>query len=507
MLSALFAQAAPFKGPSVDWYGLSPVIILVAGGILLLVTSALFPRLFPRGAYAIGTALVAAAAGTMAAVLWNDTRRNGTRLVASAYSLDGFSLFLTVVICAAVVLTALFMDDYLRREGLDGMEIYALLLMSAVGGVVMASANDLIVLFLGLETLSIALYVLAASHLRNIASQESSIKYFVLGGFSSAFFLYGIAMIYGATGATNLTKIAAFLEEHTLISGSNGMLLAGFALLLVGLGFKVAAAPFHMWTPDVYQGAPTPVTGFMASAAKTAGFAALLRVFVVTFGSYVGDWQPVVTTLTVLTLVVGAVLAVVQTDVKRMLAYSSISHAGFILLGVQSAADGEVGRRGISGSLFYLAAYAVMVLGTFGVIMLVTGTGDSDHSLDRFQGLGKRQPVLALVLTLFLLAQAGVPFTSGFWAKAGVLGAAIDAHRYGVAVVAMLSAAIAAFLYLRIVKTMYFDEPAEGAGRARVPFGAGAALTFAVAFTLFVGFLPNVVLDLARHAVPLALRK
>src|SRR5205823_5152026 len=250
-----------------------------------------------------------------------------------------------------------------RREDLEGPEYYVLMLFSASGGMLMASANDLIVVFLGLEILSISLYTLAGWHQRRAGSQEAAIKYFVLGAFSSAFFLYGIALIYGSTGSTNLGDIAEFLRANTV---TNGLLLAGFGLLLVGLGFKVAAVPFHMWTPDVYQGSPTPVTAFMAAAAKAAGFAALLRVFVSTFGANRLDWQPIVWILAVLSLLVGSVLAVVQTDVKRMLAYSSISHAGYILVGLQAASD-----RGIAGSLFYVLAYTFMVIGSFGVVTLV----------------------------------------------------------------------------------------------------------------------------------------
>jgi NADH-quinone oxidoreductase subunit N len=443
----------------------------------------------------------------MSVLLWHDVDKHGTRgLVGGALSLDKFSVFLTVLICGSAALTCLFLDDYLRREQLDVAEVHALVLLAAIGGVVMAMSSDLIVLFLGLETLSIALYVLAGSHIRRGSSQESAIKYFVLGGFASAFFLYGIALIYGATGSTNLGRIAGYLAGNTVLKGGRGLLMAGFALMLVGLAFKVAAAPFHMWTPDVYQGSPSPITGFMASAAKAAAFGALLRVFVIAFATHRSDWRPVLFVLAVLTLVVGSVAAVVQTNVKRMLAYSSISHAGFIMVGVTAAS-----AKGVSGSLFYLMAYAVMVLGTFGVVTLVGKVGDEDHSLDAYKGLGERRPVLALVFTGFLLAQAGVPFTSGFWAKLGVIGAAVEAagsksdtfgYGYVLAVVAMVCAAIAAYLYLRIVKTMYFDEPDADATRPTVPLSAGVALGLALAFTFVIGVAPGMLLNAAQHALP-----
>jgi len=286
---------------------------------------------------------------------------------------------------------------------------------------------------------------------------------------------------------------------------SNGVLLAGFAFLLVGLGFKVAAVPFHMWTPDVYQGAPTPVTAFMAAAAKAAGFAALLRIFFSTFGPERFDWQPIVWALAVATLLVGSVVALVQTDIKRMLAYSSISHAGYILVGLQAASD-----RGVAGSLFYLLAYTFMVVGSFGIVTLVGRKGDDRHSLDAYRGLSTRRPALAAAFTVFLLAQAGVPLTSGFLAKFYVIGAAVDSHSYALAVIAMLAAVIAAFFYLRVIVVMYMsgdtaaddDAPADP---IRIPVAAGAALAIPLAFTLVVGFLPSVVIEFARDATLLRL--
>jgi NADH-quinone oxidoreductase subunit N len=321
-------------------------------------------------------------------------------------------------------------------------------MLSASGAKLMGSANDLIVVFLGLEILSIALYVLAAFNHKRAESGEAALKYFVLGAFSSAIFVYGIALTYGATGSTNLPQIASYLSKNVV--ASNGVLLGGMALLLVGFGFKIAAVPFHMWSPDVYQGSPSPVTGFMAAVAKAGAFAALLRVFVSTFGVVRTDWQPIVWGLAILSLVVGAVLALVQRDVKRMMAYSSINHAGFILLGVQ-AAD----ARGVSASLYYLFAYMFMVIGTFAVITVIGRVGDTGHQLSDYRGLGRRQPVLAGVFAVFLLAQAGIPFTTGFLAKFQVVAASVDVHSYALAVVAMVSAAVAAFFYLRVGITMY----------------------------------------------------
>ena len=505
---SVLAQTPPFAGPDVQWYDLAPLLALVGGGIVLMVLAALLPGRWPRGGYAVFTAVVAGVAGTFTVLLWNDVQEEGPRsLVGGALGLDGFTLFVTFVICVAVLISALFLNDYLRRVDLDGVEVYALMLMSAAGGVIMASANDLIVLFLGFEALSLALYVLAASQLRRVDSQESGLKYFVLGGFSSAFLLYGIALVYGATGTTNLAGIVDFLDRTVLLE--NGLMLAGIALLLVGLAFKIAAVPFHMWTPDVYQGAPTPVTGFMASAAKAAAFAALLRVVVVGFAPYEQDWQPVIWVLAAVTVVVGAVLAVVQTNVKRMLAYSSISHAGFILVGLEAAARnaGEADSGpGVPSVMVYMLAYAVLVVGTFAVVSLVARRGDMRTDLDSFRGLGRRHAALALALTVLLVAQAGVPFTSGFIAKFGVIRAGVDEQSYALAIIAMLSSVVAAFLYLRIMVSAWIQEaPADDdTSTVSIPLGSGVAITAAVAFTLVVGLFPEWLLDIADSTVQFA---
>jgi NADH-quinone oxidoreductase subunit N len=488
----------PVNLPSVDYGSILPALILIGGALLLLAVAGLNWKRPAAGTYALFTIFVAGAALWFSFDLWDEVGAGKVRTtIADAVIVDGFSVFFMVLVCATVVLGALLADGYLRREALEGAEYYVLMLLSASGAILMAEANDLIVVFLGLEILSIALYILAGYHQRRSASQEAAIKYFVLGAFSSAFFLYGIALVYGATGSTNLGEIAGLLRERPFDSG---LLLAGFAFLLVGLGFKVAAVPFHMWTPDVYQGAPTPVTGFMAAGAKAAGFSALLRIFVSTFGAEQLDWRPIVWGMAVATLVVGSVLAVVQTDIKRMLAYSSISHAGYVLVGLEAATD-----RGVAGALFYLLAYTFMVLGSFGIVTLVGRRGDENHNLDAYRGLASRRPVLALVFTVFLLAQAGVPLTSGFLAKFYVIGAAVERHSYALAVIAMLAAVVAAFFYLRVIVLMYMAG-AEDAGAAedartiRVPVAAGAALAVTLAFTVVVGFLPSVVIDFARDA-------
>jgi NADH-quinone oxidoreductase subunit N len=498
MSLSLLAQTSAdvIEAPSVAWWGLVPLIVMSAGALLLLTVSSLVkpvPRWFPM----LWTVAVSVATFITVIPPWTRVHHHGaTSTLSGLYGIDGFSLFVTALLAASVAIASLLAYDYCAREGIEGPEVYVLMMLSAAGGMVMAGANDLLVMFLGLETLSIAVYVLAAINLRRSRSQEAGMKYLVLGAFSSAFFLYGIAMVYGATGSTNLATIKTFLAENTLTD--NTMLLAGFALLLVGLGFKVAAVPFHAWTPDVYQGAPSPVVAYMASGVKAAGFAGLLRVFVVGFGQYASDWQPAIYALACLTLVVGAVLAVVQTDVKRMLAYSSISHAGFVLVGVQAASD-----EGTAAALFYLGAYTFMVAGSFGVVTVVSAKSGGDHTIEAYRGLGSRRPLLALGFTVLLLAQAGVPFTTGFFAKFHVIEAAVEARSFWLAIVAMVSAVIAAYLYLRIVVTMFVLDPAETDTAAiRVAPAAAIAVAVTVLVTVGFGILPDTAVNLAKDAVP-----
>ena len=379
------------------------MLTLIGGALLLLVADSLSARKPLRSVYALFTTVIAGAAIAFAVPLWDrvqDPDEGPFSTLGQAVGVDGFSVFATVTIAAAVILGALLLDGWLRREGMEGAEPYVLMLLSASGGVMMASANDLIVMFLGLEILSIAVYVLAAMHLRKITSQEAGVKYFVLGAFSSAFFLYGIALTYGGTGSTNLVDIADFLA--TTVLTDSGLVLAGLALLLVGFAFKVAAVPFHFWTPDVYQGAPSPSVAWMASGVKVAGFAGLLRVFYLAFGTYRVDWQPIVFAVAAITMIVGSVLAVVQTDVKRMLAYSSINHAGFVLVAVQAASE-----QGVEAALFYLAAYTFMVAGSFGIVTVISRKGDIGNDLDDYRGLSRDRPVLALTFALFLLRAGG----------------------------------------------------------------------------------------------------
>jgi NADH-quinone oxidoreductase subunit N len=421
-------------------------------------------------------------------------------LVGGALAFDHFALFATFTICVSVALASLVVNDYLTREGEDGPEVYGLILAAAIGGVVMVSANDLLVLFLGLETLSLSFYLLTASSRSRTQSGEAGLKYFILGGFASAFFLYGVALLFGASGTTNLQSMAKVFADEVTVPANDGLLLAGIALLLVGFAFKVSLVPFHVWTPDVYQGAPTPITALMGSVGKVAAFAALIRVFMIALPSRIDDWRPAILVLALLTLVVGSVLAVIQTDVKRMLAYSSISHAGFILVGLEAAS--HIGHTdsdlGISSAMGYLFIYSILVIGTFAVVLVVAGEGDNATTLDAFKGLGKKRPVLALGMTVLLLAQAGVPLTSGFVAKFGIIRAAVSVESYALAVAAMLAAVIAAFLYLRIMVSMWLSDPADDVPIS-ISKSACLAITFAVAITLLIGILPAMLLTVLER--------
>lgn len=495
----LAAADTPIATPDIDWAAIAPNLILMLGGILLLTVVSLLKGKLPSWFHATWTVVVAVGAAVAVVPLWRRVMDSGPETaMGGAVGLDGFSLAITANVCLAVVFGALLLKGYLAREDLEGPEWYVLMMLSASGAVTMATADDLIVLFVGLEIMSVAVYVLAAMHARRVSSQEAGLKYFVLGAFASAFLLYGIALTYGATGSTNLADIQTYLSANVITS--NGLLLGGIAFMLVGFGFKIAAAPFHFWTPDVYQGSPSPVTAFMATAVKAAAFAALIRVFVVALGpTQVNEWRPMLYALTVLTLVVGSLFAISQTNVKRMLAYSSINHAGFLLLGVLAASP-----EGNSATLFYLFAYTFMAAGSFAVTTVVGRTGDGHHSLDDYKGLSKVRPGLALIFAVLLLSQAGVPLTVGFLAKFYVIEAALQSDFAGAAalcVIAMLTAVISAFMYLRIVASMYFSDPIDADAPAiRIPPSAGIALGLAVLGVILLGVIPGPLSDVVGDA-------
>ena len=463
---------------AVAYRSILPILVLTIGALLLLAISAVLPKRSWPGLYPALTAVIGLLSTAASVWQWYDVGTITPQSLSTPQGVDRyltigeqvfydrFSVLFMILISVATVLGAIVSDSYLRREGLDGVEAYVLMLMAGTGAMLMAVSAGLIMLFLGLEIMSISLYVMAAYHRRRTQSGEAGFKYFILGSFSSAIFLYGVALMYGATGSTQFIEIASYLARNSL--QHNGILLAGMALLIVGLGFKVAAVPFHFWTPDVYQGSPTPFTGYMAAVAKAAGFAGLIRVLDGALRTQQANWRPAIWLIAVLTLLVGSVLAIAQRDLKRMFAYSSISQAGYVLVGVQAAST-----TGTSGALFYLFTYTFIIIGTFTIVGIIQGPGEARNDLGAIRGLGRRRPALAFAMLIFLLAQAGVPFTSGFLAKFYVVQAAVQRGQYSLAIIAMLAAAIAAFFYLRVGLLMYGESPA--------PAPAGAAADGAVA--------------------------
>jgi NADH-quinone oxidoreductase subunit N len=379
-------------------------------------------------------------------------------------------------------------------------EVYPLATFAIGGMMLFVAANDLLVMFVALEVLSLPLYLISGlARRRRLLSQEAAVKYFLLGAFASAFFLYGLALVYGATGSIRLSAIR---EASAGEAGGGVLLVLGLALLVVGLLFKASVAPFHAWTPDVYQGAPTPVTAFMAACTKVAAFGAILRLLYVAFGTSEWTWRPLVYGIAIVSMVVGAVLGLTQTDLKRMLAYSSIAHAGFLLTGVLGYGSGADGTgSGLGPTMFYLLAYGLTTIGAFAVLTLVRdGDGEATH-LSQWAGLGRRSTLTAAVMALFLLALAGIPLTSGFTGKFAVFRAAIDDGAWPLVLVALLASAVAAFFYLRVIVLMYFSEPAVDGPTVGVP-GLPTTLVLAVTVTATVvlGVVPGAVLDLAEGA-------
>jgi NADH-quinone oxidoreductase subunit N len=435
--------------PAINYTAILPELILLGGMLVLLALVALIPKDFASTTYAGLTQLIGSASLVSSLVLWHDVLAHGAfQAVSKIVDVDGFSVFIMVLVSSILMVAPAFAANYLEDEGIAGVEYYILALISGAGAILMGASNDLIMIFLALEVLSIPLYVIAGLGHRRASSGEAAMKYFLLGAFSSAIFVYGIALTYGATGSTNLGSIAAFLSRNDVTTP--GTLYAGVALLLVGFGFKIAAVPFHMWSPDVYEGAPDGVVGFMAAIAKVGGFAAFIRVFVGALPTLSSIWEPVVWVLALLSLVGGAVVALSQQNIKRMLAYSSINHAGFILLGIIALTS-----RGVASSLYYLFTYSLIVLGSFAVVAVVAKENKDSADINSFRGLGRRSPLLAVVFAIFLLAQAGAPFTTGFLSKFYVVSAVVDTHSYAIAVIAMLSAAVGVFFYLRVVLVMF----------------------------------------------------
>jgi NADH-quinone oxidoreductase subunit N len=500
--------------PDLSWAALAPLLVVFGAACVGILVESFWPR-DTRHPVQVGVALAGTLGGLVATLL---LAGRGELTADGALAVDGAALFLQATIAGLAALAVLMFaeraldparssfvtsaavpvgsprDRELATDTRVQTEVYPLALFAVGGMMLFVSANDLLVMFIALEVLSLPLYLISGmARRRRLLSQEAAVKYFLLGAFASAFFLYGLALVYGATGSIELRDIRDAVSGG---AGDETLLVLGLGLLIVGLLFKASVAPFHTWTPDVYQGAPTPVTAFMAACTKVAAFGAILRLLYVAFGTAEWTWRPLVYGVAIVSMVVGAVLALTQTDLKRMLAYSSIAHAGFLLTGVLG-----VGGSGLPATMFYLLVYGLTTIGAFAVLTLVRdGTGEATH-LSQWAGLGARSPLTAAVMTLFLLALAGIPLTSGFTGKFAVFRAAVESGAWPLVVVAVLASAIAAFFYLRVIVLMYFSAPAEDGPTVGVP-GLPTTIVLAVTATatLALGIVPGAVLNLAERA-------
>ncbi len=484
----------PIEIPPLNLAALAPVLIVLASAFVVM-----FVELFARDKRILGYLSLA---GLAAAFISSFSMFNSFAVPSyqGMFVSDGYALVLNLVFIVAAALSILIALSYLGDRGLQRGEYYALLLFSTGGMMLMAGATDMIVIFMGLEIMSIALYVLAAFNRQRMGSGEAGMKYFILGAFASAFFLYGVALLYGATGSTNLNQIGLWFSVSDA-GASNPLALVGLGLLMVGFAFKIAAVPFQWWTPDVYHGAPTSVTAFMAVGAKAAGFAALIRVLMVSFGDvYTVDWQIAVSVLAVLTMTAGNIAALAQKDIKRMLAYSSIAHAGYILVGV---APGTM--DGVRAVVFYLMAYSFMNIGAFAVVSVLERRSQVGSSIVDYAGLATRSPLLALAMLFFMFSLTGIPPFIGFWGKLYVFRAAVEANLTWLAIAGMLNSAISAFYYLGVVVQMYMRPLPEDAADSAAPINLNApviaTLVITAVLTVLFGIWPTPLVNLSALAI------
>ena len=469
--------------PTVDYIRILPEIVLSIFGILaMMVDPVLPPHSSNRriGVFALFGVLAGLIATAYQAEYHGDAFFDMVRV-------DAFSVFFHVVILLIALVVVLSSFDYLEVQRIRAGEYYALILFAAVGMMLMTSAIELVLIFIALEISSISTYILAGFRRRAAESAESSLKYFLLGSFATAFFLYGVAMVFGATGTTNVYRIAAVLTtQHSVV------VYLAVALMFVGLGFKVASAPFHVWTPDVYEGAPAPVVGFMSTGPKAAAFAVLLRVL---FATGAPGWFWLVWISAVLSMTIGNIGALVQNNVKRLLAYSSIAHAGYLLVAFAAART-----TGISAAIFYAASYAAMNVGAFAIVAHLSGRGERYVTLEDYSGLGRRSPLIAAMLTIFLISLIGIPITGGFFAKFYVFSAALQSNLVGLTIIGVINSAIAAYYYLRVLVYMYMRDERIEAPVARMPASLGSAVAISLIATIYLGVLPNRVLENAMRA-------
>jgi NADH-quinone oxidoreductase subunit N len=473
-----------------DFYTLLPNILLVAWACVLLLVDLFIPKQ-RKGI----TALLAAFG--LAVVMGFVLAQAGREMIAfnGMIIVDGFSVFLSILFLSTGLLGIAIAYGYLKRMDIERGEYYTLMLFSISGMLLMAQASDLIVIFLGLELLSIPLYILAAWARPRQESEEAGVKYFLLGAFATGFVVYGIAMTFGATGSTKLSEIVARVASGEAVTT---LLLVGAALLLVGFGFKVAAVPFHMWTPDVYQGAPTSVTGFMAVGAKAAGFAAMLRIFVSAFPTLAVDFVPVLWGMAAVTMIAGNLIAIAQTDIKRLLAYSSIAHAGYILMAFVTFGNPEVAHDAVASALFYLVAYAVTSFGAWAMVIALEKGEGKGLEINDYAGLGRKYPALAAAMTIFMLSLTGIPPTLGLIGKLYLFRTVVEGGFIGLAIIGVLTSLVSAYYYLRVVVVMYMRE-----GDAQVTSDSWLSITIAATAlaTVVLSFVPSALFKAASDAV------
>ncbi len=495
------------------WFALSPLIVLTFGGLGLMMADAFSKT---RSDLALGSFLTFTSAGLFALALWimGGVPAAVMLKVAPYIVLDKFTLFFTATICLGGAISSLLAGGYLPEHDIDRGEFYALMILAAIGAVLLAAAGDFLSLFIGLETMSLGVYCMTGFRRTNPRSAEGALKYFLLGSFAAALMLYGGALIYGATGSTSIEGIRTALtsgEFGTLRDPSRlATVVIAMVLVLVGLAFKISAVPFHMWTPDAYQGAPTPATAFMSVVVKAAAVATMMRVLLVAFGdkassSWSSGWPPVIAGMAVLTMLVANFIALRQENVKRMLAYSSIAHAGYLLVGMVAAwgqGNEIVAGEGRAALLFYMLQYTVTQAGAFGALILCGSKGKEAVTYEDLAGLGRRHPGAALPFALFIISLAGVPPTAGFFGKLYLFRAAVDGGFTWLAIIGLLNSALGAYYYLRVLVFLYMKEPAPGAAQA-TPMKSGyiyGALAIAAALVLYFGILPGKALEMAASA-------
>lgn len=493
--------------PNVDISIILPELIVAVAGIVVMVYDSFFPKQRSvSGAVCLACLAIAA---ILLTIMWT-----GAYPVSSAWNgmivHDSLRLSFSFVFLFVTAMTILISTIWVERENVPVGEYHALLMFATFGMMLMAAGNDLVVIFLGLETLSIATYVMAGLRKGDLRSNESAMKYFILGSFASAFLLYGMALIYGATGSTNLTQIAGILKSPDLVVNFPALLLIGAAMMIIGFGFKIAMAPFHVWTPDVYEGAPTPITGFMAAGPKAAAFASFVRVFVLGFPLVAGvqasgylhqTWVTAIALMAMLTMAIGNVAAIMQTNVKRMLAYSSIAHAGYALVGFVGAGMAKTTQardEAVASVAFYLLTYAITNLGAFAIVTLLAQRNDRRNDFEDYNGIGFKSPVLSFTLSLFMLSLLGLPLTAGFMGKVLVFRPALEAGNTLLTilvVVAVLNTAISAYYYLRLIVVMFFRERTTEWHAPKMPAGLAAALIITAIGVFYFGIFSDSVIE------------